>query len=86
LRGKDIILIYDVYRRFFRGRKFMNEIKDEVGRFLLDLAKLAFASLVLGTVVRGNIDDYVIIIGGIIGSFICLVVGLLLIYYSRREK
>ena len=71
---------------FFRDRKFMNEIKDEVGRFLLDLAKLAFASLVLGTVVRGNIDDYVIIIGGTISSLLCFIVGLLFIYHSRRGK
>jgi len=64
----------------------MNEIKDEVGRFLLDLAKLIFAGLVLGTVVRGNIEDYVVIIGGIICTLLCLIVGLLFIYYSRRGK
>jgi hypothetical protein len=61
-------------------------VKDEVGKFFLDVAKLIFAGLVLGTVVRGNIDDYVVLFGGLVATVLCFGVGLLFIYNSRREK
>jgi len=46
-------------------------VKDEFGKFLLDLAKLAFASLVLGTVVRGGINDYVLLFVGLVVTLLC---------------
>ena len=47
------------------------------GKLVLDATKLIFASLVLGTVLKGNIPESTLLVSGIIASGAGAVVGLI---------
>ena len=47
------------------------------GKLVLDATKLIFASLVLGTVLKGNIPESTLLVSGIIASGTGAVVGLI---------
>jgi hypothetical protein len=59
-------------RRKFRGYLY------DFGKFLVDIAKLAFGSLVLGTVIRWDIPHKTLFLVGIIFSFVVALAGILL--------
>ena len=46
------------------------------GKLLLDATKLIFASLVLGTVIKGDIPPATLILSGIIASSVGAIIGL----------
>ena len=49
------------------------------GKLILDATKLSFGSLVLGAIIRGNIPQSTMLLGGIIVSGVGAIVGLLLL-------
>jgi hypothetical protein len=50
-----------------------------LGKLVLDATKLIFASLVLGTVIKGEIPQSTLLVSGIIASVTGAVVGLIFI-------
>jgi uncharacterized membrane protein len=60
-----------------RRRKFRGYLYD-FGKFLVDIAKLAFGSLVLGTVIRWDIPHKTLFLVGIIFSLAVALAGILL--------
>ena len=66
-----------------RGKWF--HFLENTGKLLLDGAKLTFTSLVLGTVIRGGIEQSVLLQAGIIASAIAAVVGLVLITVFQEK-
>ena len=49
------------------------------GKLVIDAAKLCFGSLVLGSVIKGEIPTYMLLTGGIIASAIGAVIGITLV-------
>jgi hypothetical protein len=62
----------------------MNKVAVEnIGKVCLDLGKLSFASLVLGTILKGNIEKAYVIIAGSITALILIGIGIILITQSK---
>ena len=55
------------------------------GRLALDATKLCFGSLVLGTVIKGEIPPYMLVTGGIIASAACALAGIFLVTLCEEE-
>jgi hypothetical protein len=60
-----------------RQRKLRGYLYD-LGRFLVDIAKLAFGSLVLGTAIRWDIPHKTLCVMGIIFTVIIAFAGIIL--------
>jgi len=60
-----------------------SEFRDNLGKLLLDLAKLTFASFILGGILKGELPQNILIIAGIIAFMVFTVIGLLL---TSRKK
>jgi hypothetical protein len=66
------------------GQEKTKGAQEHFGRLLIDLGKLAFASLVLGTALKGNVDQVLLLIYGLIGSVGALLLGSWLVLRNRR--
>jgi hypothetical protein len=60
------------------------ELWDNLGKLLLDLSKLTFASFILGGILKGELPQYVVIAAGSIIFMTLAVVGL--IFTSRKKN
>jgi hypothetical protein len=57
--------------------------KEDAGKLLLDLGKLVFGSIFLGGVLRGEVPQTILVIGGFAVATIFCIIGLLL---ASKEK
>jgi len=60
-----------------------SELSDNLGKLLLDLAKLTFASFILGGILKGELPQNILIIAGCIAFLVFAVTGLIL---TSRKK
>jgi hypothetical protein len=56
-----------------------------LGRLVLDATKLCFGSLVLGTVIKGDIPPSMLLTGGIIASAVGALIGIILVTAYKEE-
>jgi len=56
-----------------------------IGKLVLDIAKLCFGSLVLGTVIKGQIPPYMLLTRGIIASVACGLGGIILVSVCEEK-
>ena len=59
------------------------ELRENLGKFLLDLSKLTFASFILGGILKGQLPQYLIIAAGVIIFALLAVFGL---RFSSQKK
>jgi len=59
-------------------------IRENIGKSLLDVAKLTFASFILGGILRGELPQFILIIIGTIVSAVCFTLGIL--WTSEKPK
>ncbi|MDR2717427.1 MAG: hypothetical protein LBB89_05110 [Treponema sp.] len=59
------------------------ELRDNLGKLLLDMAKLTFASFILGGILKGELPQNILIAAGCIVFLIFAVAGLVL---TSRKK
>ena len=59
---------------------FMN-----LGKIILEVTKLIFGSLVLGTIIKGDIPQSTLLVAGIIASGFGVILGIILLTFSREE-
>jgi hypothetical protein len=52
------------------------QLNENIGKVLLDMAKLTFASFILGGILRGSVPQFVIILSGSILTMVLFVMGL----------
>ena len=52
-------------------------LKENIGKSLLDVAKLTFASFILGGILRGELPRYILISIGTVISAACFTLGIL---------
>jgi hypothetical protein len=63
--------------------KPISDFWDNLGKLLLDLAKLTFASFILGGILKGELPQYILIAAGCIVFVLLSVIGLTL---TSRKK
>jgi hypothetical protein len=56
-----------------------------LGRLVLDVAKLCFGSLVLGTFIKGDIPQTTLLTGGIIASVVGALGGIIIVTACKEE-
>jgi len=59
-------------------------IKEDTGKLLLDIGKLVFGSIFLGGVLRGEVPQSLLVIGGFSAATILCIIGLL--WVSKEKK
>jgi hypothetical protein len=59
-------------------KKNRKKIVENIGKVLIDIGKLTFASFVLGSIIKGDIDKLYILIFGAMASLIFIILGILL--------
>jgi len=59
------------------------ELKENLGKLLLDLSKLTFASFILGGILKGELPQYLIIAAGVVVFVLLAVFGL---RFSSQKK
>jgi hypothetical protein len=64
---------------FLVSSKNWNQIKKTIGNLFLDLGKLSFGSLILGSIIRGGLDPLQVLIFGITVAVLSFIVGILII-------
>ena len=62
------------------------EFVDNLGKLLLDLAKLTFASFILGGILKGELPQYILIGAGCVVFVILSVVGLILTSRKKNRR
>jgi len=60
-----------------------SELRDNIGKLLLDMSKLTFASFILGGILKGELPQYILIVAGSIVFVVFAVIGLIL---TSRKK
>ena len=61
-------------------------LKEDVGKYLLDLSKLVFAGIVLGTVLRYELSRDILLTGGIATVILLFVVGFFIIGIRKINR
>jgi putative Mn2+ efflux pump MntP len=56
----------------------------EIGKVAVNFGSLTFASLVLGTIIRGDYDRMLLLLAGFGGSIVLIIIGIFLL--SRGEE
>jgi putative Mn2+ efflux pump MntP len=57
----------------------------EIGKVAVNFGSLTFASLVLGTIIRGDYDRLLLLLAGFGGSILFVVVGIVLLTRGEVE-
>jgi len=61
------------------------EFVENLGKLLLDMAKLMFASFILGGILKGELPQYIVIAAGIIFFVIFAAAGLILTSIKKNR-
>jgi uncharacterized membrane protein YraQ (UPF0718 family) len=56
-----------------------------VGKLMIDVTKLCFGSLVLGSVIKGEIPPDMLLTGGIIASAVGAIIGITIVSLSEEK-
>jgi hypothetical protein len=54
-------------------------IYESFGKWLVDLSKLGFGSLILGTIIKGDLPQFALLLAGGVFTLITAVLGFLLV-------
>jgi len=66
--------------------KKKTDIKENGGKVLINLGQLMFGTLFLGSVLRGEVPQYIMMIAGFLGAVLLIVFGLLLSTKEQKSK
>jgi len=61
------------------------DIKENVGKVLVNFGQILFATLFLGGVLRGGIPPYIMILSGAVSAIVFVIVGLLLTAKEKKD-
>jgi putative Mn2+ efflux pump MntP len=64
--------------------KHKTAIQGNIGKVLINLGQVVFGTLFLGSVLRGEIPQYMMMVAGIIGAVMLLTIGIVLV--SKEPK
>jgi hypothetical protein len=61
------------------GSSNWNQVRKTIGTIFVDMGKLAFGSLILGSVLRGGFDPFQTFIFGVILAIVLFIIGVLIL-------
>lgn len=67
-------------------KKAKTNRKETIGKYLLDISKLTFASFILGGILLGGIPQYIIIALGFVVTIVTFILGVQLTTKSDESK
>jgi uncharacterized membrane protein YraQ (UPF0718 family) len=62
-----------------KKRRKATTLREEVGRLLFDIGKLGLGTIVLGSILRREIPQDILMIGGITAVVVCFIVATVLV-------
>ena len=62
------------------------ELRVNIGKFMLDLSKLTFASFILGGILKGELPQYIIIAAGGVVFTVLTVIGMILSSQKKERR
>jgi len=68
----------------FMGSKNWKQVKTTIGNLFLDLGKLSFGSLILGSILRGGLDPFQTFLFGAAVAIVLFVVGIWIISTNKE--
>jgi len=68
------------------GSKNWKDLDTTIGTILVDLGKLAFGSLILGSILRGGFNPFQTFIVGTASAIVLFVVGVVLILRGKKKE
>ena len=69
--------------RKHRQPRLATTLKEDFGKYLLDLSKLVFGSIFLGSILHGGLPRVILGAIGLVMAVVLLIIGLLLV---KKEK
>jgi hypothetical protein len=69
-----------------KQRQSNPEFGENLGKLLLDLSKLTFASFILGGILKGELPQYIVIAAGVVFFVIFAAVGLILTSRKKNRR
>jgi hypothetical protein len=72
--------------RIPKKAKKKTDILENAGKVLINLGQLMFGTLFLGSVLRGEVPRFIMMIAGILGAGISIIVGLLASAKEQKTK
>jgi hypothetical protein len=69
-----------------KGIKRRTAVQGNIGKVLINLGQVVFGTLFLGSVLRGEIPQYIMMIAGIVGAVTLLTVGIALVSKEPKDK
>jgi hypothetical protein len=67
-----------------KGKK--TDIKENGGKVLVNLGQLMFGTLFLGSVLRGELPQYLIMLAGVAGAILFIMIGLFISAKEQKTK
>jgi len=68
-----------------KKEKKKTDIIENGGKVLINLGQLIFGTLFLGSILRGEVPKFIMMIAGIVGAMLFIVVGLLASAKERKD-
>jgi len=66
--------------------KKVTDIRENGGKVLINLGQVIFGTLFLGSVLRGGVPQYIMMIAGVTGTGLFIAFGLLLSAKEKKDK
>jgi hypothetical protein len=70
-------------KKIKKSPKKRTTLREDLGKYLLDLSKLVFGSIFLGSILHGELPRVILGAIGFVMAFVLLIIGLNL---SKKEK
>jgi hypothetical protein len=64
--------------------KNLKQVKATIGNLFIDLGKLAFGSLILGSILKGGIEPFLILVFGAASAILFFLIGILIIALNKE--
>lgn len=69
-----------------KGPKKRTDMKENIGKVLINLGQLIFGTIFLGSVLRGLTQYYIMMSIGLISAIMLITIGLLLTVKEKTDK
>jgi hypothetical protein len=66
--------------------KRKTDLRENVGKVLVNIGQMVFGTLFLGGVLRGEVPQYLMVVSGMVGAVFLTTVGLLLSAKEKKDK
>ena len=69
-----------------KRQKKQTTLKEDTGKLLLDVGKLVFGSICLGSILRGEVPQIILGLSGFAATIALFIAGLLLVKKEKKQE